>query len=585
MADQTYDVLVIGASLGGVAAALRAAEMGVSVALIDPTDWVGGQFTSQGVCKPDENKYIETASSTASYRSFHHLSRLWYRNNARLSAIGQSQPLFFAGGPYNASQPLFAVEPKLGHTILSGLLQASPSVHWRPNTTLDSVTMSGDAIASVTTTGADGTQTTYAATYVLDATDLGDVLPLALQSDEWVIGAESRSQTGEDGAYAPDQPMPQWIQPITFVFAIEHRPGGDYTIPEPPNYAAHKAEQRYGITDGDISSMFGSGDTMFGYRQYIDSRNFDDPNYQYDQTTINTGSNDYQGATIPSGDPATDAQTIAAAREATLGYLYWLQTECPRNDGSGNSGFPELMPCTTAFGTGDGIAPAPYIREARRIKALKTIVEGEIRKTGSGPRAQLYPDSCGVGMYAYMDGHGIRGTNPPMAEFQIPTWPVQIPMRALIPQRVTNLLAACKNIGTTHLTNGLYRLHPIEWNIGESAAALAAFCIQQGTTPHDVAGDPHRTRAYQRTLLANGIPLYWWTDVQYGDPLWEAVQMAGATMIVTSDDGGTSLGFDPNGALSDDSRNAIEAKVGRQLPAGDLTRGQTALWLYNAGLT
>ena len=45
------------------------------------------------------------------------------------------------------------------------------------------------------------------------------------------------------------------------------------------------------------------------------------------------------------------------------------------------------------------------------------------------------------------------------------TLPFQIPLGALIPVKTKNLLAACKNIGTTHLTNGAYRLHPIEWAI------------------------------------------------------------------------------------------------------------------------
>jgi hypothetical protein len=43
---------------------------------------------------------------------------------------------------------------------------------------------------------------------------------------------------------------------------------------------------------------------------------------------------------------------------------------------------------------------------------------------------------------------------------------------ALIPIRMENLLPAAKNIGTTHITNGCYRMHPVEWNIGEAAGAL-----------------------------------------------------------------------------------------------------------------
>jgi hypothetical protein len=51
----------------------------------------------------------------------------------------------------------------------------------------------------------------------------------------------------------------------------------------------------------------------------------------------------------------------------------------------------------------------------------------------------------------------------------ISSWPFQIPLGALIPVRVENLLPACKNLGVTHITNGCYRLHPVEWNIGEAA--------------------------------------------------------------------------------------------------------------------
>ena len=91
--DAAYDVIVVGGSLGGVAAALRAGAMGVSVCLLEATNWVGGQFTAQGVTKPDENQYVDTVGSTASYREFRHLVREYYRGNYRLSAAAQQQPL------------------------------------------------------------------------------------------------------------------------------------------------------------------------------------------------------------------------------------------------------------------------------------------------------------------------------------------------------------------------------------------------------------------------------------------------------------------------------------------------------------
>jgi hypothetical protein len=588
MGDRQCDVLIIGASLGGVAAAVRCAEMGAGVYLIDPGEWVGGQFTAQGVCKPDENRYIETVGSTASYRRFRHLVRAYYRLNAELSATGRTQPLFNPGGPYDAAQPQFAVEPKLGDAILKQMIQGTPRLHWRPNTTVERYELSGDAIAAVVTRGTDGTETRYVPRYVLDATDLGDVLPEVLRDGEWVVGAESRHDTGESGKYAPENPRRDWIQPITWVFALEHRTSGDYTIPKPPNYEKYRDavnpnhKPTYSVHDGSITSMFGAGETMFAYRQYIDARNFDDPEFRYDRTTMNTGSNDYGEASIPTGDPAEDARIVAAAREKALGYLYWIQTECPRHDGP-VKGYPELRPVSEAFGTADGFAPVPYIRESRRIKALKTIVAQDVAQDAApGPRAKLFDDACGVGTYAYMDVHGLPGKG--MAEVQLPIYPVQISTRALIPKRLTNLLAACKNLGTTHLTSGLYRLHPLEWNIGEAAGALAAFCVAQNTPPHAVASNQHLMRAYQRVLLYQGVPLFWWTDVKPGDLLWTAVQMAGATQTMTGD-GNAEMRFEPDAAVSDGERAAIAARIGTTVPGEITSRGHLAQWLFEGGYT
>jgi hypothetical protein len=89
------------------------------------------------------------------------------------------------------------------------------------------------------------------------------------------------------------------------------------------------------------------------------------------------------------------------------------------------------------------------------------------------------------------------------------TLPFQIPLGAVIPQRLENLLPACKNIGVTHLTNGCYRLHPIEWNIGESVGALVAFCLARRASPRAVRHREPLLREYQRLLERDGVRLQW----------------------------------------------------------------------------
>jgi hypothetical protein len=569
MPDITYDIVIVGGSLGGVSAALSAAAQGADVCLLEPTGWLGGQFTAQGVTKPDENEYIETVGSTASYRAFRHLVRAYYRNNYRLSAAGAAQPLFDPGGSY----PGFSMEPLVGHTVLSQLLAALPNVHVRLNQSITGVEMNSNAVQSVVT--GDGTR--YRASYFLDATDLGDLLPLCGEPGvDWLIGAESQEETGEPDA-APE-PHPEWIQSITFPLAIERRPiGEDHTIPQPADYDQLKKEQNYQIDDGYISTMFEPGKDLWSYRSVIAHANFADPAFPTDLTMVNVASNDYQAATIPTGDPATDAAIIARARQASLGYLYWLQTECPRDEDPTRFGYPELKLRADLFGTPDGTSAQPYIRESRRIKALKTVVQQEVDADfNPGPRAALFADSCGIGYYGAIDVHACAGVGT--KEIYRYARPYQIPLGALIAQRLTNLLPACKNIGVTHVTNGAYRLHPTEWCIGEAAGALAAFCISRTLSPATVATSPGPLRDFQHVLLSAGVPLYWWTDITADMPLFSAVHLLGVSGLSSGDE---DMSYRPNNLLTAAEQQDFADNLGQPInwPSPVMTRGQAAQWL------
>ncbi len=52
--EVTANVVIAGGSTAALAAAFAAAEEGVRVVLIEPTDWIGGQLTSSGVPAVDE---------------------------------------------------------------------------------------------------------------------------------------------------------------------------------------------------------------------------------------------------------------------------------------------------------------------------------------------------------------------------------------------------------------------------------------------------------------------------------------------------------------------------------------------------
>jgi hypothetical protein len=90
-----------------------------------------------------------------------------------------------------------------------------------------------------------------------------------------------------------------------------------------------------------------------------------------------------------------------------------------------------------------------------------------------------------------------------------PSLPFQIPLGALIPQNMENLLPANKNIGTTHITNGCYRLHPVEWSIGEAVGMLVPFALSKNVTPKHVREDKALLREFQTMVRSQGVETEW----------------------------------------------------------------------------
>lgn len=523
-ASFSCDIAIIGGSLGGVAAALAACDNGASVVLTEATDWPGGQATSQGVSALDEHRYIETFGATRRYAAFREAIRDHYRRRYGVSAMPDGSPL----NPGDAWVSALCFEPRVGVAVIEEMLAphiARGRLTVLYNHTPVAATVTDDVITSVTVTGARG-DAAITASFFLDATDLGDLLPLV--GAPWVTGAEARSDTGE--ADAPETARPGEVQGFTFCFAVEYRPGEDHTIPKPAGYERLRDAQPFTLTltasDGSPRPfrVFETGPTglppFWTYRRLLSGRLFDPSGALRDIAMINWNANDYHHADLISATPEERERILDEAKRLSLSFLYWLQTEVPRDDGSGY-GYPGLRLLPEVMGTADGLSKAPYIRESRRIQALQRVTASDILAAGrTTARAAHFPDSCGVGWY-FMDLHPAAGN--PRSMFA-PTLPFQIPLGALIPQRPANLLAACKNIGTTHLSNGSYRLHPVEWNIGEAAGALAAFCLAHGARPREVWEGP-LLRTFQRHLLDQGVPLEWAIDVPPGHPHFIPTQL------------------------------------------------------------
>jgi FAD dependent oxidoreductase len=510
------DVLVVGGGTGGVAAALAAARRGRRVHLTEETDWIGGQLTTQGVSALDEHDHIETFGGTASYYQLRNALRDHYRPFA--GDVGK-QPHF---NPGNCWVTRVAFEPKVAVAAMMRMLQphidaGQVTLHLRTKVAAGHV--DDNRIIAVTAIDLDrGGDLRFHPAMVLDATELGDLLPLV--GAEYRTGAETIAETGEPHAQ-PSEPKPHCVQSFTYLLGLERRPFGEHhVIAQPERYEYFRASQPYSLRievhGGEIyaeesgclnykvfETMPGTKGGLWTYRRLVDSGQFG-ANYPMDLSIFNWPGNDYREVSIIDGPAHAVAAALQDAKRASLGFLHWVQTEAPAE--GDRLGAPELRLRPDIMGTTDGLARFPYIRESRRIRGLRTIVEQDVSvHFRKGPRARRFEDSVGVGWYPI----DIHRAGPEDVGVSCRTHPFQIMLGALIPVRVRNLLAAAKNIGTTHITNGCYRLHPVEWNIGEAAGAFAAFCLDRGKPPAAIYGDAGLRSQFQRSLLEEGIPLTW----------------------------------------------------------------------------
>jgi hypothetical protein len=370
----------------------------------------------------------------------------------------------------------------------------------------------------------------------LDASELGDLLALA--KAPYVTGAEAIEDTGEPHASTKGV-QPQRVQGFTFCFLVEHCPGENHTIRKPYGYEYNREVQPFSLVlrtrGGGFRRypMFGGGESFWAYRRVFDAAQlvpgaFADHQSQAarDIALINWDGNDYYKENLIDRSAAQQARVLREGRRLSLSFLYWLQTEAP-HDGDTGKGYPGLKLLPEAAGTADGLAKAPYIREARRVIGFRRVLEQDIIATDAGAaRALHYADTVGVGWYP-IDMHRCAGDPTSGKAERIeypPTLPFQIPLGAMLSRAIDNLVAACKNIGTTHITNAAYRTHPVEWAIGEAAGALAAECVSRSVRPRTVWEAPERLRAFQKSLLARGMPLVWMVDCGLGDPDFAAIQ-------------------------------------------------------------
>ena len=516
------DVLVAGGGAGGVAAGIAAARTGVDVCISEETDWVGGQFTTQGLNASDDNQFTDGVGETGTYARMRALMRGQYG--------GASNP----GGcwvSHLCAEPSSALDAIA--TLMTPYLDAG-NLHIFYNARPTSVSVDAGAVTGVTyARTSDNGAFSISANLTIDATELGDIIKLS--GAGYRAGQEPQSDTGEHDA--PVNGCAECIQSFTYDVVLERRPAGENNvIPKPQGYGVDPWMKDYTHDDPAAKKhwpMFG-GSSVWEYRRIVNGA----ARGRTDLSVMNwSEGNDYYFGGLVDKSPAEMATQLERARLRALGYVYWLQTEADGN------GYPFLKLRSDVLGTTTGVSKYPYIREGRRLRAMTTIRTEDVTNAyvKNSARARDWWDSVGIGFYG-MDMHRnvAAGSGWPAGD----ALPYQIPLGALIPESMNGLLAGAKDLGTTHLTNSAYRLHPTEWAIGEAAGTWAALCVSWKEQPRDAYAFVPHVRELQDRLLGDGAPVYWMKDVARQDPLWHEMQLVAVTQVMGGPEA-TTLNFRP----------------------------------------
>jgi hypothetical protein len=267
-------------------------------------------------------------------------------------------------------------------------------------------------------------------------------------------------------------------------------------------------------------------------------------------------------------------ETLRKGEENALGFFYWLvagTTDSQLGEGvkEKHPNYRYLSGLNSPMGTVHGLSKYPYMREGRRIISRPSygykngfvvseidisrnnfrqdwyadnltpeeyrllwlnlggldslpVLSGQETIADIQPRsrATIYPDTVGIGHYA-IDFHPCLTNSPPELpgnteregerRGQGQAYPFQIPLRALIPQQIDNLLVAGKSIATSHIAAAAYRVHSFEWSVGAAAGTTAIFSLEKQVFPYELVDNlPYREpllEELQRLLEKNNNPI------------------------------------------------------------------------------
>ncbi|MEL7083087.1 MAG: FAD-dependent oxidoreductase [Cyanobacteria bacterium P01_A01_bin.3] len=364
---------------------------------------------------------------------------------------------------------------------------------------------------------------------VIDATETGELWPLS--GVPYLLGTDSLAQYWEPSA--KEVATPYCTQGFTYTFVMERT--ATPQAPIRPDFYNDEEHGRYYSFEQDRFDFT----AVFTYRRIQGAVGISDINDAEaisvgDQSMQNwTWGNDWRISTPDRNFILTQQQleesgqlepggwrgglrqyALARGEQHALGYFYWLMAgrtdfllgDSPEFEPNYNFYYRLMTGAESPMGTASGLSRYPYIRESRRLLGRPgvgypdgfLIYESDISVEDSEVqrgRPFVFGDSVGVGQYP-IDFHACVqpddfSPDPADIDYEgvILAYPYQIPLRALIPQQIDNLLAGAKNIAATHIAAASYRVHPVEWAIGSGSGNAAAFAISEDLSPASLVDD------------------------------------------------------------------------------------------------
>ena len=606
--SRSCDLLIVGANESGVACAVQAARMGVkNIILTNDIEWLGGQFSAEGVgCLDEWTGYRGRRVNFPRSGMFLEMVERIRAHNAR--TYGVAAP----GNAYCGTQ---TIEPGAAAKLFEEFIAPYTEKGTGQITVLRGiqpveVQVEGGCVRGVTFEAVRNPRgrTTIAAKLTVDSSDWGDVIRLS--GAKYSVGVDAKSRFGEEGA--PENPTPEErheLNPITYCLVL--RESDQLQTPVmPPRYDAKKftsLDKTPPWVESDMSTGAYShgGWSVYTHRRLVDRWHLGlAPGTE--KTLVNWPVQDYPLMNLPkhvvaaleaTEKGASDKSIVEMtpgqrrivfedAKQHALEMLYHLQTKVHDRVGDFPQSFRRMV-LSEEFGTADRLPPKPYVREGLRLEALYMLKEQDIRAADRNPRWAKYMPEDGVfGFQFNIDFHPTRRKfldgetqsvwvceHTKARNWNTDTDRAMFPLRGLVPVEVNGLLGTSKNIGVSSLVQSALRLHGQMMMCGQASGTLAALCLRDGAEPRAVAADTAKVREVQHVLARGvqgpGVILWPYQDVRPDDVHFEAVNMLAARGIWPGDPG--SLDFD---ALATVKRGELARIVVKAARSVESTRGK-----------